>query len=91
MSDFQAIADRVEIEALRGEFTDAASATSSMTAPASPAHRSVTDSNGAAIWPLGPAGAGPVHILVWIRPGNRPARAACACPQIAVREFGAAR
>jgi ketosteroid isomerase-like protein len=24
MSDFQAIADRVEIEALRGEFTDAA-------------------------------------------------------------------
>jgi hypothetical protein len=25
MSDFQAIADRVEIEALRGEFTDAAS------------------------------------------------------------------
>ena len=24
MSDFQAVADRVEIEALRGEFTDAA-------------------------------------------------------------------
>ena len=34
MSDFQAIADRVEIEALRGEFTDAA-----MMRDATAAHR----------------------------------------------------
>ena len=48
MSDFQAIADRVEIEALRGEFTDAVLMRDYESA--TPTARSVCGSSAAIVW-----------------------------------------